>query len=669
VLLQVSVLRQRPLRALATDIFNSITHIPAVQELRRRLEKGGVFSCDGISRAAQPFFAALVHGLYGSRPIVIVTEGLKTQESFHQDLETWSSLLREDQSSSKKLTTDIPGSNSNSRPLFYPAWEVLPHEAKLPHADVISERLETLTWLSIWREGQTVSANAPLVVTTATALMQRTYGPRAIVERTRTIHRGDQLDPLDLIEWLEDQGYEPEAKVTQKGEISLRGGILDVYPLTSPWPVRLEFFGNELESLRHFDLASQISREQIDLITVPPAGEIGILKGLVESESESHSSDTALATLLDHLPKNSILLFCAPESLAEQAEAYSQQIPANDPFFIAWEDLREEIRGRGMTVIELTESESPAAADWRPPHSSETGDDCDEERRPVEGAVATLTLSLPNLDAFRPLAERIPDPQIVEAQRREFFGQLHRWLRQGYRVHLFCNNEGERQRFGEIWSEYGLDASQKSEVRSQKTGISVHLGTLARGFVCDEAKVVVVTDAEVFGRYKVQRPRRLKSPHAIAARSALDIDFTELVEGDYVVHLQHGIGRYLGLQHMPVGRGQKMTRGASESAAGQECLVIEYASTDPEQPPPKLYVPVTEAHWVSKYVGAGKARPILNTLGGTRWAKTKAQAEQAVRDLASELLSIQAARESQARVRERFSLRRNARSNARHPGN
>jgi transcription-repair coupling factor (superfamily II helicase) len=181
------------------------------------------------------------------------------------------------------------------------------------------------------------------------------------------------------------------------------------------------------------------------------------------------------------------------------------------------------------------------------------------------------------------------------------------------------------------------------------SGLWIDLGALSGGFLYEEARLVVVTDAEIFGRYKVQRPRRLKSPHAQAARSALDIDFADLEEGDYVVHLQHGIGRYIGLQVLPLGAGAKPTQGTAASAnAGQECLVIEYAPSDAAQPPPKLYVPVTEAHLVSKYVGAGKARPALNTLGGSRWLKTRMQAERAVRDVASELLAIQAARDSQA---------------------
>ena len=160
---------------------------------------------------------------------------------------------------------------------------------------------------------------------------------------------------------------------------------------------------------------------------------------------------------------------------------------------------------------------------------------------------------------------------MADVQRREFFTRMHRWLRQGYAVHVFCNNDGERQRFTEIWAECGLaQETSKSELRSSNAtdaaglwtlnfGLWTHLGTLARGFLCDEARLVVVTDAEIFGRYKVQRPRRLKSPHALATRSALDIDFTELEEGDYVVHVQHGIGRYVGLKVLPLGAGTKPT--------------------------------------------------------------------------------------------------------------
>jgi len=661
-----------------------------------------VLSRGGVAAAAQPFLAALLHRVLARRPLVIITASLKAQEVFQQDLTTW--MAADSEGHSPQSTVHSPQSTAPSpqsalgtqepisalaQPLFYPGWEILPHEDRLPHADVISERLETLTALCC--PGLPRTGRVPVVVTSVIALLQRTFAPEVLAGGTRAVARGDRCDPLDLVEWLEEQGYEPEAQVTQKGEIALRGGILDVYPLTSPWPVRLEFFGDELESLRHFDPLTQISRQEVAAITLPPAGELGILRvrnaecGMGNAPSggrraEGGMRSGGLGTLLDYLPAETILLLCEPEQLDEQAQAYGRQIPQGDPFFVSWQEFQRQAEAKGMTVLNVAEAEGRwGTSEIRNPES-EVGD------LGGEGGAAEDGPHFLGLDAYRPLPERAPEPRVAEEQRREFFAQLHRWLRQGYAVQVFCNNEGERQRFAEIWKEYGLE-NPKSEIRNPKSevhspestvqgpqaevrspepgghspsseglarlwavdcGLRTDLGALSSGFLYDEARLVVVTDAEVFGRYKVQRPRRLKSPHAQATRSALDIDFAELEEGDYVVHLQHGIGRYLGLQVLPLGAGAKPTEGTAASAnAGQECLVIEYASGNPAQGPPKLYVPVTEAHLVSKYVGAGKARPPLNTLGGTRWLKTRLQAERAVRDVASELLAIQAARDCQ----------------------
>ena len=546
----------------------------------RRVEQGGALSCAGICGSAQPFVAALLRRALPHRPIVVVTDFLRTQESFQQDLETW----------------------LGTSPLFYPAWEVLPHESKLPHADVIAERLQTLVALAS-NSNPSPATDPKLIVTSVAALLQKTFPAAQLPQRTRTLARGDRANPLDLVEWLEEQGYEPEAQVTQKGDLAMRGGIVDVFPPTSPWPVRLEFFGDELESLREFDPLTQISREETTMVVLPPAGELGLLK----SQTQGDRGD-ALATLLDYLPQETIFLLCEPEQLTARADEYSAQIPEGDPLTLAWDDLLQQIDHRGMVRVDLLEA------------SDEQSD----------GIV-----SFSSLEAFRPLTDRPAEPQIAEAQRQEFFAQLHRWLRQDYVVHVVCNNEGERQRFAEIWKEFGFDAP-----------LAPRLGTLARGFISDAAKLVVVTDAEIFGRYKVPRPRRLKSPHANAMKSALEIDFADLEEGDLVVHLQHGIGRYLGLKNLPMGGGLR-GKSAAEEETTTECLAIEYAPSDYDREPPKLYVPVSEAHLVSKYVGAGKIRPPLNTLGGTRWAKAKEHAERAVRDVAAELLQIQAVRDSQ----------------------
>ena len=205
--------------------------------LARRLEHGGVLSGAGVCQAAQPFLAVLLQNLFPRRPLVLVAPDLKTQESFQQDIETWLSVGRETRDESRGQKP--PGesgrrpSTPDPRPLFYPAWEILPHEGKLPHADVISDRLQTLVALS----GQPVTHHPQ----SATRRHQR-HRPAAknlSARRNPKAHAhgwdaADKIAPLDLIEWLEEQGYEPEAQVSQKGEIALRGGILDVFPPTSP---------------------------------------------------------------------------------------------------------------------------------------------------------------------------------------------------------------------------------------------------------------------------------------------------------------------------------------------------------------------------------------------------------------------------------------------------
>ncbi len=591
--------------------FAEIASTPAGRLLARRVEQGGALIFAGVTSSARPFMAALLQTLFPRKSLVVVTENLKAQESFQQDLETWLAAL---------------ANQSSSAVLFYPAWEVFPHEGKLPHADAISDRLQTLVALSPNQSGDPLPA--AIIVTSVTALMQKTFAPGALQHRTRRLRRGDRIEPLDLIEWLEAQGYEPEAQISQKGEIAMRGGIVDVFPPTSDWPVRLEFFGDELESLRAFDPQTQVSRQEVAEVVIPPAGELGMLKQTFSSPKPAPNETPeepveGFASLLEHLPAGTIFLMSDGAVLAEHAGSYAAQIPADDLFFIAWPDFLHQLAQREFTSVELADASDPSI--------DQTAE----------------TLAFQSLDAFRPLAERAPEPAVAEAQRREFFQQIHRWLRQDYAAHVFCNNDGERQRFEEIWNELGFaSAAIAAEPNTNSSLVvpEIHLGSLARGFICEALKLVVITDAEIFGRYKVQRPRRLKSAHALAARSALDIDFTDLADGDLVVHLQHGIGRYLGLMRLPASPG----KGAEANPPAEtECLVIEYAPSGDAVEPPKLYVPVSEAHLVSKYVGVGKAHPPLSTLGGTRWAKAKEQTEKAVRDIAAEMLRIQAVRETQ----------------------
>ena len=467
---------------------------PVFQPLLKNLGKGVLLSLEGISQGGEAFVSGvLAHRLPG-RPAVVVCPTVQVQEQVHQELETWLPRL---------VKPDAPP----HEPQFFPAWDVLPHESKLPHADVLSERLETLIHLA---NRQNTDGIGPVVVTNGIGLLQRTFTPDQLKKRFRSFVLGDRIEPLDLVGWLEDQGYEPEAQVSQKGEIALRGGILDVFPLASLWPVRFEFFGDEIESLRTFDPQTQLTRDKIDRVTLSPGGELGILKQQLAANPKYET-----ARLADHFAGEPVYVFIEPEETAERAADYLEQVPEEDPFHDSWEAALDQAREHGC-VVEMREA-------------------AEDPMLPVQ-----------SLDAYRPLDQAADDPQIAESQRLEFFRQLHRWLRSGYTVWAVCGTEGELQRFDELWTEYGL-AKRKNEPQPVRT-----LGQVSRGFLIEPAKLVIVTDSEIFGRHRSQRPRRLKSPHASATRSALEIDFTDLNVGDYVVHLQHGISRYLGLKVLPV---------------------------------------------------------------------------------------------------------------------
>ena len=193
---------------------------PVFQPLIKKGEKGESLSLDGVCQGGEAFITAVLAQIHPRRPVVVVCPTVQTQEQVHQELETWMPRLAK-------------RSAKAAVPHFFPAWDVLPHESRLPHADVLSERLETLIHLAKRRKPSANStAPGPVIVTTGVALLQRTFSPSELKNRFRNFKIGERIDPLDLVEWLEDQGYEPEAQVGQKGELALRGGILDVFPVS-----------------------------------------------------------------------------------------------------------------------------------------------------------------------------------------------------------------------------------------------------------------------------------------------------------------------------------------------------------------------------------------------------------------------------------------------------
>ncbi len=513
-----------------------------LKNIIRRLNAGDFLSLNSLADAGKPFIASLLSQI-SNRPILVVTDGLKSQESFFNDLQTLQ-----------------PGVQ------FYPAWETLPHEDVLPHADTIADRLKALTNL-----------NAPVTVASVQALMQKTFAPDYFMSLRLEVRLGQEIELQDFLDTLTKLGYHAEYQVNDPGDMAMRGGIVDFFPLDRSEPVRVEFSGNEIESIRTFDPITQQSREKREHLVVTPAGEFGLLK-----QATDHT-----APLVDLLPRNTLLVLDEPEKLAEAAENYARQIPKDDKFFAEWRHTLES----GLSIVQFTEALA------------------------IDPPAAYINLRLASLDAFRPLDTRSPEPEIAEQMRRSFFEQMQRWSAEGFSLQVFCSNDGEKQRFEELWREY----AEASNITGTKLKASI--ASLSRGFLWTEAKLAVVTDSEIFGRYKLVRPRR--KFHQLAQQAT---DWTELQEGDIVVHVQHGIGKYLGLKSLDF------------NGTKQEVLAIEYAEEA------RLYVPIDQAHLVSKYLGAGKRQPPLHQLGGALWQKQKLTAERAIMDLAANLLEIQAAR-------------------------
>ncbi len=507
--------------------------IPAVNALRARLTGRDTIRLHGVAEAAKPFLTALLARLT-ERPVLLVTATPQRQETVHADLLGFQ-----------------PGT------LLFPAWEVLPEDDQLPAATTLADRLRVVAALR-------QPPAPPILVTSATALCQRTFSPAALDAALLPLAPGQHIERDELVAALTQRGYHAEVQVTDPGDLAVRGGIVDFFPLDRDEPVRIELNGDQIESIRLFEPVGQHSRAALPAVTVTPAGELGFLRQHPEQA----------APLAQLLPTDTLLVLDEPDQLVG---------PPTGPLIEPW----EHILAAGFQQVHLTESldfETPAA----------------------------LNLRLTGLDAYRPLDSRAPDPAVAEQLRRTFFNQIQQWHATGHAIHIVCSTPGEQQRFEELW---------RDQFHAPPSAFHLHRpAALSRGFLWPDAKLVVITDAEIFGRHKLLRPRHSFHKHS------QPLDWAEFQPGDYVVHLQHGIGKFTGLTTIA-------TAGAT-----QEVLAIEYAHEA------RLYVPVDQAHLVTKYISAGKRIPPLHELGGSLWEKQKSNAERAIRDLASELLEIQAAR-------------------------
>ncbi len=485
-------------------------------------------------------------------------------------------------------------------------WETLPYERRSPLASITESRLLTLSRLA---------AGEPIVVvTTPKAIMQTTLSRRLLTDVTHRLSVGTTLDLKAFARSLVDLGYKRVRMVEDSGDFSVRGGIVDLLPFGYDDPLRLELDGERIESIRQFNVYTQRSVRKLDEASVLPRREV-VLSGegtgeIVQRLREEYTGDSEdrdhllnglesrfyfdgveqylptinrdTETLIDHLPDAAGVLVVRSDEVWDRAEQLSleaaslyhekrEQVPLCEPeaLLVPFDRLMERVGKRPIVSSGLV---APARLDGH-------------KRWTVETRLQESFGS---------------DLELLRTRLRE--------LSRDNRVLIMCDNRGQAMRLSELLGETTVD-------------VALEIGSLEKGFALPSAGLVVYTDHDIFDRYRRRRRRKFRGGAPISS-------FETLVQGDYVVHINHGIGQYVG-----------MTRLEADGRL-VDCVVVDYSDGG------KLYVPSDEIDRLQKYVGKDGVKPRLNKLGGAAWTKTKAKAKEAVAELARELLQLYASRKA-----------------------
>jgi transcription-repair coupling factor (superfamily II helicase) len=440
------------------------------------------------------------------------------------------------------------------------------------------------------------------VVASIASLLQPVPSEDELKKSTRTLKVGETHDPEELVRWLLARGFTRVPAIELPGEFCMHGGILDLFPYAETDPVRVEFFGDEIESLRRFDAQSQRKIEELtslSLLTVArpaaataddgddEAGEDDDEAMIALSQFARRRSGPAPAAILgdshvaDWLPVGSWVALVDLVEIHHEGRQYLQRLE-NPRGYFSVDGAMSRLNRHPQVVVSAISEHGYATA-------------CHLRTESIEKFQAPLAQVVEELD------------RIVAGDQAELPGE---------RVLLACHNAGELQRVRELFAPSRVGQSGRLQLCE---------GRLMRGFRLVQQQLVVLGDHELFHRREVRRTTRKQT--AATPTRAID-SFLDLREGDLVVHLTKGIARYRGLQ--------LMTKGEQQ----EEHLVLEFKDNV------RVYVPVALIHLVQKYVGGAKSAPGLSPVTGTGWEKKKLAAARAVADLAGDMLSLQAARES-----------------------
>lgn len=569
---------------LKTDQWNEI--LDSLKALERPL------SVEGLPGASKAYLLAQAWK-HSKRPQVVITSDQVSGEIWLSDLRYF---LRHE--------------NVRVSPQFFPTWELLPYEPLSPFSEVSGERLATLNGL--------LENQCPILVVPVEAALQYLTPRSSLRNLTYDVQKGQALDREVFEMCLVDNGYTHSHLVEERGQFSSRGDILDIFQSHQSHPVRIEFFGDEVESIRKFEVSSQVSIEDCDQVRVLPIRELCLteknlgegIENILQYGQEHKVNSSHFDELVEKL--RSLKSFSGMEMLApfffEKRESLFDYLPENA--LIVLDDM-ELLKEKCEQFDELVQEEyhrcvdrGDVAAEPDQLYFSAQTFLKEVQSRP-HVILNTLGLSEDAEASTRFQVKPIPS---FQGKFDLFAHHASQWIDKGHDVSVAAPTKGHVKRMNEL-------------LVDQELNLPVELGFISQGFQFPEKKTIFVAEHEIFGRTHKHRHRR-KSRSTVFQRG-----FKDLKEGDLLVHVDYGIGQYTRTKEITTGIG------------GGEFLEIFYADDQ------KLYIPMDGLASIQKYFGGGEDNPPLSQLGGAQWKRQKKKIKDSLREMAGELLKVYASRE------------------------
>ena len=515
---------------------------------------------------------------------------------------------------------------------YYPSWETLPHERLSPRSDTVGRRLAVLRRL---RHPGTDASNGPLrvVVAPIRSLLQPQVPGLADIEPVE-LAPGDTRPLDDVVRGLAEAAYSRIDMVERRGEFAVRGGIIDVFAPTEEHPLRVEFWGDEVEEIRAFSVADQRTLETVERLWAPPCRELLLTEDVRRRCAELGAAHPQLLELTDKMAAGIAVegMESLAPALVDSMELLVDLMPPTTTVL-----LLDPERARSRAHDLVATSEEFLGASWAAAAGGGVA--------PVDlGAASYWEIADVRLHALglgltwwsvSPFGTDVGALALPTHAAEEYRGDLEAaiedirgWLAESLDVTVVHAGHGPAQRFIELLGEHDIAARLVEEGEPADPGVvTVTCGHLVHGLLDDEARIAILTGDDLSGQKASTRDMR-KMP----ARRKRQIDPLELKAGDYVVHEQHGVGRFVEMKQREIG------------GAIREYLVLDYGASKRGGPPDRLYVPADSLDQVTRYVGG--ENPSLDRLGGGDWTKRKNRARKAVREIAAELIKLYAARQA-----------------------